>query len=166
MAFPAASASKNGNLVVNPSGTNPGELETFLRCPPWWALDLSQIKGSPDYRGENTVVATQPGRAPNPLRMDQGTYVVNMRVCGEVDASSNLSVASAMLQTLDDNMDFLWDNVGAPPTGSSTRTAKLIRPDGSSVTDEVQFKLHTGEQKGIYRRAAFEVIVPGGRFGA
>src|SRR5882757_6560823 len=35
--FPAPSASKIGNLIVNPGSSTPGSLETYIREWRWWA---------------------------------------------------------------------------------------------------------------------------------
>jgi hypothetical protein len=159
--FPAAAASHFGNLIVNPSGTNPGEYETYLRCPGWWALDLSPLWGFPAYRGDNLVIPHHTGRRINPKRIDQGVYTLELAITGVVNATGGDNAnAFVGLRT---NLEWLWSNIGDPSTGD-TRLAKLILPDASAITANCQFELALASLKGAEVRAMLDVIVPAGRF--
>lgn len=162
MSFPA---NPTRNFIVNPSGTTPGEIETKMRCGAWWLLSLSPISGMPDLRGGgdgNVVLAGLDGRlAVNPL-IDQGTYVMELRICGDVDASGTAATGSR-LDVMEQNIEFLRANVGSP-IASATRTSKLVRP-WITLTDDVQTRIKFGTQKGAEMTAAFTVVVPGGIYG-
>lgn len=162
-AFPDASASKMGNIVVNPSGTEPGEVEVFLRCPGWWILDMSQTLAMPDVRGgpdNNDVIPGVSGRLANVDLDDQGVYVFPMRMTGEVNATGG-DYPSA-LSGLKTNRDFLRANVDAQPPTGPTRVVKVIWPDGSSTLIDAQTKLTIGAQQAADLLAEFRMIVPQG----
>ena len=57
MSLPQASASRMGNLIVNPSGVSPTATETTLRDRAWWILDLSPLPVV-TLRGESTLIRT------------------------------------------------------------------------------------------------------------
>lgn len=154
------------NFVVNPSGTNPGALETYMRCGAWWALELP-FKGMPDLRSggdDNLIVPEVDGRIPLQEFIDQGTYVIELRVCGAVNASGvNTPASGSALTVLEQNIEFLKTNIGRPPA-AITRTSKYIRP-WVTLTDDIQSRLRFGTQKGSEITAAWTVTVPGGVYG-
>lgn len=152
------------NFVVNPSGSMPGAEEVFVRCGGWWALELP-FKGMPDLRSggdDNLIVPEVDGRIALQEFIDQGVYVIELRVCGDVDASGTAATGSH-LDVLEQNIEFLKDNLGRPPSGP-TRTSKYIRP-WITLEDEIQSRIKFGKQKGSEIAAAWTVVVPGGVYG-
>lgn len=162
--LPYVAASRIGNLQINPSGTDPGELETDTRCPAWWVLDLSPLWGYPDERGQNRVIPGANGRRPYPRRKDETTYEMPMLIGGLTDRSGN-PATGAPFEQLRSNIDFLRANVCGPWDGTTTtRTAKLTLPDDSELTAQVQCRITLGAQNGEWIRAVLAVTVPAGGF--
>lgn len=159
MPFPTVSHA--GNLIVNPSGTNPGEIETPLRWHAWWLTDLSPLWGFPALRGENVILPGFAGRHANPRRNDEGVYVMPLSVFGDVGATGGVN--ANVLAGLETNLDYLYTNVGQ---GSSvTRLAKLVKPSGVVIDGvEVQIRLSLVASKGLQAGVMVEVTVPAGRF--
>lgn len=159
-------SSRMGNLVINPSGTNPGEIETYLRGPAWWLLDMSPMWGFPDLRGQDLIVPGAIGRRPNVRRIDETTYVMPFRIVGEITASGSATATPANpLQGLRANLDYLFENVHTPPSSGTTRTAKLLLPSAMPLEDEIHIAISLGAQTIADIKALVSVTVPGGRFG-
>lgn len=162
MSWPAAASSRGGNIIVNPSGTNPGITETHLRCAAWWVLDLSPAWGFPPLRGQNVVIPEDDGQRVYPTRIDQGVYTMPIQICGDVDRDASATPSGA-IQGLRDNIGDLWENVFSPSPSASYREAILVEPNGNEIAFRAQFKAQLGRQQGSEAWAAFDMIVPAGR---
>jgi hypothetical protein len=160
-AFPNAAASKMGNVIVNPGSAAIGAVETYLRCPAWWLLDMSPFWGFPALRGSTVVIPGVDGTLGFQRRIDQGVYTAPLQVTGDVDASAVAPSASHFTQ-LRDNLDYLWENVGTPPVGA-TRSARLVLPDYTTIDFEGQFALTLVSQSITDAALIVDVTVPAGR---
>lgn len=169
--FPSARASKMGNVIVNPGSSDPGAVETVLREPRWWILDMGALWDFPALRGgadQNAILPGQEGRFGLEQILDQGTYVTGIRVTGESDASgvspSGVSETRFFTQ-LRANLDWLYANVHTPPDSGATRSARLVFPDGSTVDFDGQFSLTGVAQSIIDAAMMLDITVPAGRIG-
>lgn len=162
--LPATSASRMGRLIVNPSGDDPGFLETEMRGPAWWLLDMSPLWGVPAERGENDLLPGVAGRAINPKRIDETTYVMAFHITGSVNVTGGAPAVNELAQ-LYANLAHLRANVCAPdPTIAAFRDAKLILPDASEVSAQVQCRFDVVAQRGADIDAVFRITIPGGQF--
>jgi hypothetical protein len=166
--FPQPSASKAGNLIVNPGSSTPGALETYMREWRWWTESIAFLQGFPALRDgfeDNAVVPGVDGRTAFASKIDQGTYVTGLRVTGVAGASGVAPSGTAeyrFLRQLRRNMDYLWTNVGTPPSGA-TRSARIVWDDGTTVNFSAQFRLTRVSQKGAEAGLMLDVVVPAGR---
>ena len=74
-------------LPLNCSETY-GELEIdgdSLHGPAWCAHNLSPLYDSPDFRDDNPLVETQPGRVARPTIVDQTDYSLRLMFSGATD---------------------------------------------------------------------------------
>lgn len=158
----AGHVSRAGNIIVNPSGTDPGFVETPLRGNAWWILDLSPVWGFPQTIGDNIRIGGTNGRIPYPVDLDQGVYTMAIQVCGDVDRNASATPSGA-IQGLRDNLSDLWANVGPAPYPSAYRDAILVEPDGTEIPCQIQTRLQLGRTKGSEAWVAIDVTVPSGR---
>lgn len=165
--FGPPSASKVGNLIVNPGSSTPGALETYIREWRWWATELTAFQAFPSLRDgfdNNAIIPQNDGRHAFGPILDQGTYVTGFRVTGECGASgvAPSGVAETRFFTqARQNLNYLHTNVHAP--NGVTRTARMVWEDASHVDFDAQFKLTYVEQKGIEITLMLDVTVPAGR---
>lgn len=161
--LPLASASRMGNLIVNPSGVSPTATETYLRCPGWWILEMSDLDNLA-VRGDNTLIPHAPGLDPNPLIVDEATYVLPFCVVGDADRAGNATASNALVQ-LQSNWDWLLTHVAGPYDGIvETRTVKRVKADGSNQTGEGQFRLQIVKQRGSIYDVVLTLTLPAGRW--
>lgn len=162
--FPASSASKMGNLIVNPGSSTPGALETYLREPRWWLLDMSPFWGFPPLRGENLALPEVDGQRAYQHFLDQGVYSAPLRATGTCGASGvePSGVAETRFFTqLRRNLDHLSANVHTPV--GTTRSARLTIPDMTAIDFEGQFALSLVKQTIADAGLVLDVTVPDGR---
>ncbi len=156
--------SRMGNLIINPGGVTPGTIETAMRGPAWWLLDLSQLWGFPDLRGSNVIIPGADGRRALRQRPDQSTYVLPLQMSGTITASGAATAVPAdPLQGFCDNLDYLFANVGKPGT-SPTRIVRRVAPNGSTVDTAAQIFLSLERQKGTEAWLRLALTIPRGRF--
>lgn len=60
-----------------------------LQGPAWCAFDLSPLYDSPDFREDNPLVETQPGRVARPTIADQTDYSLRVMFSGATDQDGN-----------------------------------------------------------------------------
>lgn len=161
MSLPPASSSRAGRLIINPSGNAQGALETDLRCPAWWMLDLSSGR-FPAVRGQNVIVPKAIGKRAYTKRVSETAYVSTIYVCGDVDRNASATPSGALIG-LDDNLDDLWTNVGDPGV-LTTRVAKRVQADGTALTADCQCILDLVRQKGPHAWLTMDLILTRGRF--
>lgn len=155
-----------GNLIINPGGTTPGELETAMRNPAWCVQDMGAFWEFPGFRGDNLTVPGGPGTRALAKPLNEGVYVSEFHIVGDITVSGAVTATPAdVFEGLRANCDYLWENVHTLPTGSAVRQARLVLPGGSYVDAEVQCRIHLGQQKIADRFGGFEITVPAGRLG-
>lgn len=166
--FPAPSASKMGNLIVNPGGVTPGALEVYLREWRWslkglgtFAIGGAALREGPD---DNVIIPQAEGRRGYRQFLDQGVYTSTLRVTGEAGVSgvapSGTNPARHLIQ-LRANWIHLRDNIHRPPSGA-TRAARLILPDATAIDFAGQFALSFITQRGAEASYILDVTVPDG----
>lgn len=162
----AGRVSRAGNIIVNPSGASANLYEVALRDGPWWILDLSPVNNYPNQRGSNVIIDGVPGQRAYARQVDETTYTMPLQVTGEVNASGSTAIApSALLETLQDNLDYLWENVFSQSPISATRSCIRVRPNGAEEMFEAQFSAQIGRWKGHEAWVAVDMTVPSGRIG-
>jgi hypothetical protein len=163
MGLPIPSASRMGNIIVNPSGVSPTATETYLRGPAWWVLDLSPLDNVA-LRGESTLIPHAAGRDPNPLIVDEGTYVMPFVIVGDSDRAGNATASDGLIQ-LQSNWDWLLAHVMGPLDGiTETRQVKRTRAGGASSTKPAEIHLEIVKQRGAIYDVVLTLTVPAGRW--
>lgn len=152
---------KMGQLTINPSGTNPGEVETNMRAPSWALLDMSFVWQFPELRGENTILPGVAGRYAFEQVIDQTDIETGLVIVGDA-THAGASTADTFVG-LRANRDWLMDNVHTP--NGATRVAKLHQgPFASPLLADVQCKITLGRMVGPTLRAVFKMTLVDGEF--
>lgn len=145
------------------SGTY-GTLEidnVLLHTPAWCAVDLSELWGTPDYRGDDVLIPHRAGRKPYLRRKDTTRYSLPMMVTGYCDqfGSPNADYAAG----LEENVTYLLTYVALPTNvGDGTRTAVWTLPSGTVHTAQIHVLGLKGDLlPGALYRPTLEISVPG-----
>ena len=153
----------NGTLTINPAGMNAGEMEVVLPGPAWGGdFVLSALWGPADQRGSSILIPYADGRRAVPRRRDETTRDLPFTITGECDPDGEAN--EDFLVGLQENWEYLVENLGDPPPSGATREAVLVMPDTSERTADVQTQLLGGEQVDHYMRAVLRLTIPAGYF--
>lgn len=130
-----------------------------------WCLDMTPLWGTPDVRGDNTLVPAL-GYVAEPYYLSQTMYSPLLVVNGHWDRDGVALAGGATNQQLaaqlEANLAWLFTNVVL--TGTDTQTAVWTLPSGGTVTAEVQvlgIPTPTLLPGAIYR-STLDIRVPGG----
>lgn len=131
-----------------------------LHKPGAWRIRRSLIRllGGPAKRGENTLIPTRDGRDPNPLRVDQTIYDLEMLVEGRLNGSG-----TPYADEIDGKVTNLLylRNLLAVPEGELD--AVLYLPSGSPLTAAIQItNWVVVNDEGTSAVVTFDVVVPAG----
>lgn len=132
-----------------------------LHTPAWCAVDLSELWGTPEYRGEDVLIPHKTGRRPYLRRKDATRYSLPMMVTGYCDqfgaVNANYDIG------LQENVEYLMTYVALPTnTGDGTRTAEWTLPSGTVVTAQIHVLGLRGQLlPGALYRPTLEISVPG-----
>lgn len=135
---------------------------------PAWCLDMTPFWGTPDVRGDNTLVP-QLGYVPEPYYPSQTMYSPLLVVNGHWDAAGTPVAAGAtntqLAAQLEENLAWLLANVVMIDTTTVlTQTAVWTLPSGGTVSAEVQvlgIPTPTLRPGAVYR-STLDIRVPGG----
>lgn len=132
-----------------------------LHTPAWCVMDLSDLWGTPNYRGADVLIPHQAGQKPYIRRKDTTQYSLPMIVTGYCDqfgaVNANYDIG------LQENVEYLMTYVALPTnTGDGTRTAVWTLPSGSTVTAQIHVLGLRGQLlPGALYRPTLEISVPG-----
>lgn len=149
-----------------PNNLEQGELEIddiSMHTPAWSVLDLLPLWQFPATRGENILIPAVDGMLPTPRLIDQTTVQLEIAITGAVNLDGEAN-ANPMIG-LQENIDYLNDNIGSPPPlPDTTRPALLTMPDGSMRSADVQCVLLLRPLAGHDVDGLLVVTIPAGRF--
>lgn len=132
-----------------------------LHTPAWCAVDLSDLWGTPDYRGSDVLIPHRVGQKPYMRRKDATQYSLPMIVTGYCDqfgaVNANFDIG------LQANVEYLMTYVALPTNvGDGTRTAEWTLPSGTIVTAQIHvLGLRGTLLPGALFRPTLEISVPG-----
>jgi hypothetical protein len=150
-----------GQLTINPSGSASGVKETPMRDRAWWITDMSPLYGFPAQKGDNLDIGGIDGRRAYLPLNDQTTIVMPLYVQGQVNRNGTPNGTSA-LQGLISNLADLKLNVHDTFAGGATRAAKLVWPDGTVQTADVQCRIEILRQSAANAWCTFFLTIPDG----
>lgn len=135
-----------------------------MHTPAWNVLDCTPLWLYVETRGQNIVLPGTSGTYAYPRRVHEARHSLQMAITGFVD-SSGVPNADPWAG-LQENIDYLRDNVAEPPTPpTSTVSASLVMPDGSTRTADIQVVAFTiGEHYHVATAAILDIVIPAGRF--
>ncbi len=131
-----------------------------LRQPGAWQIgrSLTRLLGGPAKRGENTLIPTRAGRDPNPMRVDQGVYDLEMLVMGRFDGDG--MPYTDEIDGKVSNLLYLRSLLVIP---EGTLFAELHLPDASTLTGMIQvINWVVVRDDGGTATVTFDVVVPAG----
>lgn len=158
----SATVATIGELVIEGESGDPISLH-IDGC--WNFLDPTMLWAPFGARGENVVIPSTPGRFPEPWRLDQSTYDLQIVIDGDNDWNGD--PYSNPWEGLETNLEYLVDELIIPPADVTvkTRPATLAMPSGAMRGADVQPRSQqhrTSELQVIYMTMA--LVVCAGRF--
>lgn len=135
-----------------------------LATPGWNCGDLSPLVDGPDLRGEDVLLPGVAGVIALPRRITVSKRSIEMIIFGAFDRfgtpQSNRRVG------LQNNTQYLIDNLLLPPGGDGTRPAVLTMADASTRSAYVHVisPLQLSASGQDTRRAVLTLSIPGGYF--
>lgn len=135
-----------------------------LNVPGAWHVNRSLIRlmGGPKTRGENTRIPNVPGVVPNPQRIDETIYDLELVVRGKNNAS--LTPWSDEIVGKFENLGYL-QNALAIPDGSTYKAASLLLPTGDTQFADVQvLNWQVAADHGVTAIVTFDLLVLDGAF--
>ena len=137
-----------------------------LHGPAWCAHDLSPLYDSPDFRDDNPLVETQPGRVARPTIVDQTDYSLRLMFSGatEPDGTPHANPAGGLLAN---RLLFVETFIDPIQSGAEdSLTSELEFPLPSGVIATYQFESQPLKLSGFtlleggYARAVLELRIP------
>lgn len=144
------------------------EVDGFSMNTPAWILDgYPKIWTELEFRTDEVLLPTAPGRRSYPSRLDQAEIEMTLYLTGSVN-SADVPYADPWMGYYT-NVQALWSNVFSPVnTGRGTRPAELTLPDGSTVlTADVKFSPLRGIDEvddPTYATLRTTLTIPAGQF--
>lgn len=123
-------------------------------------LDLEKLWDTLTIRGDNEEIPGRDGKLDREHFLDEAVVQLQYQIAGGYDSagtpwSSNIIGLAGNYQDLKE--------LSRPPGSGNTRTSVLVKPDGTTLTAEVQLQVSDlVKEGGGYGRTVVTVIIPEG----